>query len=209
MTASRNRGGMYFRARAIPTDPNTPAQATIRAILGMLTNRWVDILTPGNRTRWNMYAANVPLIGPLGDPITVSGLNMYVRSNTPRVQLVTTIIDQGPSTFDTGVLTPITIDTLSEAVQQFNVNFTEADLWNVANGHLLIQQSRPLNPTIDFFRGPYRLAGTVNGIDVTPRTLPTEFPFVEDQRMYFRVRASYADGRLTQPQFVGPVAAAA
>lgn len=209
ITASHNRGGMYFRARAIPTDPNTLPQAVIRGIMGQLVNRWINELTALQRATWELYASNVPLTGPLGDPITVSGLNMYVRSNVPRVQLITPIVDVGPAIFDTGTLSPVTITNLSEAVQQFDVNFTDADGWNIANGHLLIQQGRPQNPTINFFRGPYRLAGTINGIAVSPVTLPTEFAFVAAQRLFFRVRASYADGRLTQAVSVGPITAVA
>lgn len=209
ITASRNRGGMYFRARAIPTDPNTAPQANIRSIFGSLVNRWINTLTLGQRNNWNSYAANVPLTGPLGDPVIVSGLNHYVRSNTPRVQIITPIIDDAPFIFDTGTLSPVSIDTLSAGVQQFNVNFTEADGWNVANGHIVLQQSRPQNPSINFFRGPYQNVGSVNGVDVTPATKPVIFPVAEGQRVFFRVRATYADGRLTQAQFVGPVLVAA
>lgn len=205
MTASRNRGGMYFRARAIPVDPNTPAQAAIRAILGSLVNRWINTLTPFQRQGWIFYASQVPLTGPLGDPITVSGLNMYVRSNTPRVQLITPIIDVAPAIFDTGTVSAVTVTGASEAVQQVSINFVDADLWNLAGGHLVIQQSRPVNPTIDFFRGPYRFMGSVNGPDVTPRVLPVVFPFVAGQRLFFRVRATFPDARLSQTQFLGPL----
>lgn len=209
LTGSHNRGGLYLRARAIPTDPNTPDQVVVRNALGLLNQRWIDDLTPLERASWNTYAANVPLTGPLGDPITVSGLNMYIRSNVPRIQLITTIIDQAPAIFDTGTLSPVSITNISEATQQFDVTFTDADGWNVANGHLVLQQSRPLNTTINFFRGPYRHAGSVNGVAVSPVTKPTEFSFVAGQRMFFRVRATYADGRLTQPQFIGPFATVA
>ena len=209
LTFSRNRGGMYIRARAIPTNPNTPAQASIRAIMGSLVNRWINTLGPFQRAGWAIYAANVPLTGPLGDPITVSGLNMYIRSNVPRLQLVTPVVDTAPSIFDTGTLSEVSITDLSEAVQQFSVNFTEADLWNVASGHLVLQQSRPVNPTINFFKGPYRFAGSVNGVDTTPSVKPVVFSFVEGQQVFFRVRATYPDGRLTQSQFIGPVLAVA
>lgn len=209
MTAARNRGGMYFRARAIPTDPNTPAQATIRAHMGALVQRWINTLTGTQRFGWNLYASNVPLTGPLGDPITVSGMNHYVRSNVPRLQLVTSIIDTAPGIFDTGTLSLPSVSNLSEAVQQLDVSFTDADGWNIADGHLLVQQSRPQNPTINYFRGPYQLGSTVNGMAVSPVTIPSVFPFVEGQRMFFRCRASYADGRLTQAIHVGPVVAIA
>lgn len=205
ITFARNRGGLYIRARSIPVDPNTTQQQEIRAAFGSLVNRWINTLTAGQRATWNIYAANVPLTGPLGDPVTVSGQNHYVRSNVPRIQLITTIIDDAPLIFDTGTLSPVTITNLSAAVQQFDVNFTDLDGWNLANGHLVLQHSRPVNPTINFFRGPYRHAGSVNGVAVSPVTKPTVFVVAEAQRVFFRVRATYPDGRLTQSQFIGPI----
>lgn len=205
MTGSHNRGGLYFRSRAVPTDPNTPAQAAIRAVFGALVNRWVNTLNAFQRQGWINYANQVPLTGPLGDPITVSGQNMYIRSNTPRSQIAASIIDTAPSIFDTGTLSLVTASNASEATQDVDFTFSNSDAWNVANGHLIIQQSRPVNPTIDFFRGPYRLMNSFEGPQVSPVTGPAVFPFVAGQRLFFRARASLADGRLTQSQFIGPL----
>lgn len=209
ITASRNRGGMYFRARAIPVDPNTPAQATIRAILGSLVNRWINTLTIGQRNNWDVYAANVPLTGPLGDPITVSGMNHYVRANTPRSQILATIIDDAPFIFDTGTLGPVVALSAIQATQTVSWSVNDLDDWNIADGHIIFQQSRPQNQTINFFRGPYRFMNSFEGPQISPIAGPAVFPFVADQRLFFRVRASLADGRLTQTQFLGPLLAVA
>ena len=209
ITASHNRGGMYFRSRSIPVDPSTAPQGQVRAAMGALVNRWINTLTPEERTAWNTYAANVPLTGPLGDPVIVSGMNMYVRSNVARIQVITPIIDVAPPVFNTGTLSAVLIDNASAAVQQVDITFDGFDAWDQPGGHLIIQQSRPVNPTINFFQGPYRFMGSVNGIAASPITLPVVFPFLEGQRLFFRVRASLPDGRMTQVQFLGPLLAIA
>ena len=204
ITFSHNSGGMYVRARTIPTDPNTPDQAVIRSAFGTLVQRWRETLTPFQRINWRSYAANVPIINPLGDTIFISAQNHYIRSNVPRIQLVTPVIDDAPGIFDTGNLSTVSITNISEATQQLDVNFTDADLWNLANGHLIVQQSAPQNLTVNFFRGPYRHLGSVNGVAATPVTLPLVIPAVAGQRLFFRLRATYPDGRLTQAQTPGP-----
>lgn len=211
MTGSRNRGGMYFRARSIPVNPNTPAQVVVRAAFSNLVARWNDILTPGQRDAWNLYAAAVPLTGPLGDPVTVSGQNMYLRSNVPRLRIGESIIDSAPDIFNLGVLSLVTFLTAIESTQILSFSLDPTDAWNVAGGFLILHQSRPLNPSINFFRGPYRLTGIGPGSGPTPTPLDVTpaFAFAADQRIFARAIASYPDGRLTEEQFLGPVLATA
>lgn len=205
MTLSHNTAGLYIRARTIPVNPNSPAQILVRAAFSGLVNRWTDTLTQIQRDAWELYAANVPLTGPLGDPILVSGQNHYIRSNTPRVQIGTTTIDTAPAIFNTGALSLVTVLDAITISQNVRFAFTAADGWNVALGHLIVQQSRPQNISLNFFNGPYRFMNSFEGVQVSPVTGPAVFPFVVNQALFFRVRATFADGRLTASQFIGPV----
>lgn len=211
LTGSHNRGGMYFRARAIPTDPNTASQAAVRAAFGALVNRWINSLTPIQRATWNIYAAQVPLTGPLGDPVIVSGQNMYLRGNTARSLSGRTIVDAKVGPFDLGTLSPVAVTGISEATQLADVTFDAGDGWNIADGFMQMQWSRPLNPTINFFRGPYRSFGVVNGDapGVSPQAQILPFVVAAGDTIFAKFRASYADGRLTQAQFIGPILVAA
>lgn len=209
MTGSHNRGGLYLRARTIPVNPNTAAQILIRAAFGGLVNRWTSVLTQIQRDAWDIYAINTPLLGPLGDPVTVSGQNMYIRDNTPRVMIGATTIDTAPAIFNTGSLSLVSVVSAIAATQDVTFNFNNADLWNVVGGHLIVQQSRPQNPSINFFKGPYRFMNSFAGILVGDVTGPAVFPFLAGQALFFRVRASFADSRLTASQFIGPVIATA
>lgn len=205
ITASHNAGGAYFRNRVIPTNPGTSFQTAIRSFVGQLTSLWLNTLTSAERAAWDLYAGNVPLLDALGEPINVSGLNMYVRSNVPRLQGALPRVDVAPGVFNLGDFTPAGMSSLSAATQNFNVEFTEADDWvGEDNSSMLVYSSRPQNPSINYFKGPYRLAGQVAGEVAVPPTTPqavgSAFPFVLGQVVHVRVQVSRADGRLSLSQ---------
>lgn len=203
LTYSRNLGGMYARARAVPTNPNTPQQQAVRAILNDLSNAWIDILTAAQRDGWDTYANSVPIVNALGDPINVTGLNQYTRSNIARVQAALGRVDDAPTVEDTGGFTAPTV-AVASGTQLISVTFDNVDLWaNEDDSSMIVQASRGKNPTIVYFKGPYRLAGTIDGDATTPPTSPTTiampFTVVATQRVFIRVVVSRADGRMSMP----------
>lgn len=207
MTGSHNKGGMYFRSRTIPTNPNSSQQQTIRSTVADLSNRWTNILTPAQRAAWDVYAANVLLPGPLGDPRPVSGLNMYVRSNVPRIQSGLPRVDDGPTTFDLGEYTAPTIVSATAATGVISVGFEDTDAWlDEDDSALLVFGSRPQNPSINYFKGPYRVSGTVLGNGTTPLTSPqpvtNPFALTIGNRVFVRAVVTRADGRLSTPTFL-------
>jgi len=201
LTASHNKGGLYLRARTIPTNPGTTLQTAVRAAMASLSVLWQDTLTALQRLAWETYAENVPLINKLGDPINVTGLNMYIRSNVGRLQAGLPRVDDGPSTFNLGEYTApsFSIDTASDEV---DVTFDNTDAWaNEDDSALLVYGSSPKDPTINFFKGPYTLLDTIDGDSVTAPTSPAAIPLaqaiVAGQRNFFRIVVSRADGRLS------------
>lgn len=204
LTVSHNRGGLYFRARTIPTNPGTSFQTAVRNAVASLVNLWHDALDAAQRETWDTYAANVAFVNRLGDPTFLSGLNQYVRSNVPRLQTGLVRVDDAPATFNTGEFTAMTFST-SATVQLTAVTFTEADDWvNEDDAAAILYLSRPQNDTINFFKGPYRFAGSVLGNlalpETSPQTITTPFVVVEDQRLFGYIRVSRADGRLSVKQ---------
>lgn len=201
VTFSHNAGGMYIRARTIPTNPNTGFQAAVRAIVAALSNHWLNTLTAVQREAWETYAGNVELTNPLGDPITVSGLNMYIRSNTPRQQFGGARIDTAPVIFNLGDVSAPWY-TAAAATDDASVNFTVGDDWVGEDAsYLAVYASRPQNPSINYFKGPYRLAGYIEGDSVappaSPQVLSLPFPVELTQRIFFKAAVSRADGRLS------------
>lgn len=205
-TFSRNRGGQYIRNRATPVNPQTAQQVAVRNAFSQLTVAWGQTLTDTQRAAWDNYAANVPVLNALGDSIFLTGFNMYVRSNTPRLQAGLTRVDSGPTTFDLGTFTPVTV--AFKVTGGFEeVTFTNGDAWaNENDSSMLVYGSRSLSPTINFFKGPFRLAGTIDGDGTTAPTSPAEttspFTIVIGNAYYARVRVSRADGRLSSEQII-------
>jgi hypothetical protein len=204
-TYSHNRGGLYIRSRTVPVNPNTAPQQTVRTQLANLTNRWANTLTAVQRDSWNTYALNTPLVGPLGDPRNVGGIGMYIRGNVPRAIAGLPLVDNGPTIFDTGGFTPVTAPTATDTGDLLGFAFTNTDDWaGEDDSAMLVYGSRPQNPAVNYFTGPYQYAGKVDGDAITPPTSPASitnpFAFGVGQREFFRVVVSRADGRLSTTQ---------
>ena len=200
-TASRNRFGKYMRARSVPVNPNSTQQQTMRAALTTLVARWTSTLTDVQRGGWETWAANTPQTDALGQTYNMTGQNAYISMNALRIQTGTTIIDTAPEVFAGAPLTPPNATALSEATQDFDVTFTNTDAWATAvGGKLIVYASRPQNPSKLFYKGPYRLSGTINGAvsaPTSPATLFVPFPVAQGQIVHFCFRAIQADGRIS------------
>ena len=201
---SRNGGGDYIRNRAIPVQPGSVFQNAVKALMSQLTNLWSSVLTEDQREAWRSYAAAVELPNSQGIYRNVGGLGMYVRSNIPRLQASATAfprVDDGPVDFTLGEYTAPDVTLASEAAQTVGVAFEPLDGWaNEDESGMLIYLSRPQNPGVGFFKGPYRFAGKIEGDGVTaptsPATMPVPFPIVEGQKIFYRANVTRDDGRL-------------
>lgn len=85
VTASRNKGGQYFRNRAIPVNPNTIPQQTVRGHLATLSADWGG-LTDAQRQAWLEWARQNPVINTLGNQVLLSGQQAYIQLNA-RIKL--------------------------------------------------------------------------------------------------------------------------
>lgn len=208
VVASHNRGGQYLRARVVPTNPSSGAQVEIRTIFGNLASAWQSLTKP-QQDAWTTYAINVPVTDRMGDPLTLTGQQMFVRCNTARVQAGLDPVDDGPTVFSLDSLSPVTI-TPSAAADLYTIDFVDTDAWvNEDDAGLLIFGSRELADTINFFKGPYRRQGIIEGDSVTPPTTPdvsinSVFALTEGNVIYNRALSVRADGRISAIQLIGP-----
>ena len=200
LTGSHGRSGSYFRARVVPVNPNTVFQQEIRNLQGNLASAWVNTLTPAQRAAWDLYGASVATTNRVGDTIFLTGLNWFIAMNVSRLQLPLAQVDDGPTIF---ALTDVTLPTMSisEATQEVSVSFTGTDAWaNEIGGYLRFALSRPKNPTINYFKGPYRFTGwAVGGVapPTSPETADVPFPVVQGQRVFALLRGGLLDGRIS------------
>lgn len=202
LTASRNRGGMYMRARAIPVNTNTSFQQAVRNFLAILTSRWVNTLTALQREAWAVYAEQTPMTDSLGESRTIPALAHYVRSNVARLQAGLSIVDAGPTVY--GLPTLSALDATVDASDgEADIVFTNTDDWATeVGGALAVAISRPQNVSINYFNGPYRFAGSVLGAVIaptSPATLTLPFPVSLGQKVFIQARSMLADGRLSSP----------
>lgn len=215
LVASRNRSGPYFRRRAIPVNPNTIRQQAVRSIFATLVNLWTSTLTASQRTAWDTYAANTPLVDGLGAPAYVTGQNQYVRSNVPRLQYFGTRVDDAPTMFNLGEPpTSIVVTTLG-TLDALGVNMAGDALSTTIgisggasdDGDMVLSIGAPINPSRTFSKGPYQVAATaaITATD-TEEAFSTMFtaltsdngdPTAGEVRPV-RIRNVYDDGRLSQ-----------
>ena len=208
LVASHNRGGQYLRARVVPTNPSTGPQVEMRVIFGNLASAW-QTLTSDQREAWTTYGINVPITDAMGDPLTLTGQQMYVRCNSARIQGGLGRIDDGPTVFSLDSLSPVAISPTA-AADLYSIAFEETDDWvGEDDAALLIFGSRELADTINFFKGPYRVQGLILGNLAVPPTSPdvsitSVFALTEGNVIFNRALSVRADGRISAVQFIGP-----
>lgn len=201
---ARNKGGQYIRNRAIPINPNTERQDTVRASMAYLTDRWANTLTGAQRAAWNLYASSVSMKNRIGETIYHSGFNHFIRSNIIAKMISLTVVDAGPVVFELPAQDPTYAITASEVTQQISATFDNTMDWASETGaHLILFGGKPQNSQRNFFAGPWRLYGQMAGIDGAPPASPhagvSGYAFAELQHLWGYARIRRADGRLSEP----------
>lgn len=169
ITYSRAKGGiMYTRSRSMPTNPNTARQSLVRGVIAALSMRWSATLTSAQRDAWGSYATDTPVLGKQGDPLILSGQQMYLRCNTIGRQINDTtagfaipttvdFIDDPPSTPGVGpAITSNSVFGLDPGSDTFTLTVGIESAPEA--GLLIMQVGAPLSPGRSYFRGPYQLA---------------------------------------------------
>lgn len=202
-TFAHNQGGMYIRARSLPTNPATPAQQVIRNAMSQAHTAW-KALSGAVRLDWKLYAATTALTNSLGDPYYLSSLGMYLRQYVSRAQCGMTQITTAPPTPGLADLSPVTVTRhLTQSAVDFAYN--AADYWCTHTlGYMATYQSPPLLAVNNFYKGPYTFLGKLPGNTGEPPASPffanSLTPFVAGQRYFFRVIACDMDGRMSAEQ---------
>ncbi len=201
MTYTRTRSGLTVRARSVPVQPVSPFRAAVQSALAALSILWSQTLTDAERAAWTLYAANTPYVNALGDPLILSGQQIFIACNTPRLQATQPAITTAPTIFGLGSLAAYGINYVI-AAGVGTLSFLNTDQWaNDTGGALLIYVSQAVPIARNFFKGPYRYAGKVDGDPMTPPTSPATISPVPavgvGQKVFYRVFAYNGDGRLT------------
>lgn len=205
IVASHNKGGQYFRQLRVPVNPNSADQQAVRNAFASATARWNGILTTQQREDWDVYATSLGSVNPLGDSIDPGGKSLYTGWNGIRLRSGLPAADDVPSDIYRPEFTTPAIDSWTLASQEVDIAFDDTDAWaNEDDAALLLYISPPQNPSKNFFKGPYRLAGLIDGDSVTAPTSPFTFglPFTvaAGQKVFFKANITRADGRYSFAQ---------
>ncbi len=198
---SHNAAGPYVRARSIPTNPNTDRQVAVRNAVRSISIAWDTVLSQAQRDAWDTYAANVAWQNRLGQTITLTGLNHFIRSNTPRLISGIARVDAAPVIFDIAAAEAALTATASEATQDLTIDGDPAGLWiGEADAWQFYYMGLPQNASIKFFNGPWRLLTAVPGAGPPPFpiVIAGAWPFADGQRLWIRSRIARGDGRLSE-----------
>ncbi len=199
---SRNRFGNYIRARTTPVNPRSPRQNLIRAAVAALAQQWSSTLTQLQRDAWEVYASAIVRVNKLGAQIRLTGFNMFIRSNSIRLQSADSVLLPGPTVLTLPGADPTFAATVDETAQQISVVFDNTLAWaNQDAGFMYVFMSIPKAAGVNFINGPFRLAGSIDGDAITPPTSPTlipaPFPVAIAQEVVVQARISEEDGRLS------------
>jgi hypothetical protein len=175
-TYSRNRFGQYVRRRAVPAQPRTSYQMSVRSFFGSIASRWRD-LTQESQALWRAFAERIVRTDSLGNPIRLTGLQAYVMINALRRVLGLAVTNNAPS--DVG--TPPAIATLDLAidttVNQFDVVFTPTPL----AGAIVIEATEPQSAGVNSVgRSKFRFLravkpGSYGGTITSPQSIWTQY----------------------------------
>jgi hypothetical protein len=80
ITASKNKGGQYFRVRSIPLNPQTERQQESRNTLTKYARMWAD-LTAQQRAGWKNLGKQYGEKDAFGNAREVSGISAFIRTN--------------------------------------------------------------------------------------------------------------------------------
>lgn len=208
-TYAHNRGGMYRRARSIPTNPNSTRQQAVRSYLASAVAAWGGTLTAANRESWEAWAANTPTTNSLGDALILTGQQAYIGAAVPRAQIGVAAPATGPTIYNRGEHATGIHGTINTTNNQIGVSAgvlqTDIDLMTPASddGDLLIYLGRSVSPGTNFYKGPYQLAASV-AVAATSSVinwtddiadLTIQNPLAVGQRRPVRLVMAYDDGR--------------
>jgi hypothetical protein len=204
MTASRNRGGQYLRAKVIPVNPNTARQGEARANMAQAVGAWTNILTQTNRDAWSAYATGTPVVDALGASLVLSGQQMFIKSTLPRLIRGAAIVPAGPITAGLATTPVVTADpTFQEAGSlAATVSVTGAG----STGKLNVYVSEPTSPsrTLAHAKRAFALfsssptAGVFN-VSIPQANLP--YDYTEGQTMRVTFVFLDDDGRVSAEAF--------
>jgi hypothetical protein len=170
---SRNRGGAIIRNRIKPINRRSVGQSTRRQVLGSLASAWRG-LTQAQRDTWNSATGSFQIQNRLGQTISMSGEQLYVRMNANLVLIGASTINSAPAPFAFAIFTVSLAVEDPTVASTFTVTFTPTPM--TAGNTLAIFATRNLSPGIEApGASEFRYIAQIDPSDTSTQNFITEY----------------------------------
>lgn len=164
VTSSRNRFGQYRRTRAIPVNPNSTFQGTVRNRLSTQAQAWRS-LTAAQRQGWNDLANGITRTNSLGSSYNMTGFMCFCSCNANLVAAGAAALSAAPAvTAPVGLLTA----TITLTAAAFSIAYTATPL--AAGTYLFIYTSLQRSAG-RAFENDFRLCAVTAAAAASPHNL--------------------------------------
>lgn len=181
---AKNRSGSYKRTKVTPVNPQTSFQQAQRQQLGSFSAAWRG-LTELQRQSWITAAPSFPVTNIFGQPMTLTGANLYVAFNKNLTNAGGSTIATAPSPV---AIPSLAIDTLAGDVSSTSLGFN-INTATVPAGFALMVFATPLVGAGRYFvKNKYRMLGvftaTANAVDIYTEWTARFGSLVAGQKIY-------------------------
>jgi len=167
---SKNGSGAIIRNRVTPINRRTSLQTNQRQLLASLASAWRG-LTQLERDGWNAASPNFPQTDSLGQTVTLTGEQLYIRSNANLVQIGQAQITAAPPPTSFAILAMgATVLTGGAFTQAFSPDPVPAGF------SLVMKATRPLSPGKNFLgQSEFRFIQVEAAAAVSPADLDAAY----------------------------------
>lgn len=203
-TSSRNRFGQYRRTRAIPVNPDSSFQGTVRNRLSVNAAAW-RTLTAAQRSGWSDLGNSMTRTDSLGQTITLTGFQAYCSVNGNNLAAGNAVVSDAP-----GLITPsgLLTATITLTAASMSIAYTATPLGAGIRlfSYVSLQRSAGRNYESDF-----RLLAVSAAAAASPAVLLTAYTSrfgvpVVGNRIFFKF-VLYSGGFLSGPLTTSQVVA--
>ena len=196
-TFQGGRFGMVVRQRRKPVDPATTAQGTVRVNLAEANKSWLAV-SQIDRDNWGEYAQNTPWTNLFGDEVLLTGRQMYIRTNTFRLQGL--IGEQATAPVTPGL--PANPDFGLTADETNGLELTNFDVGTGPTDLTQVRYAGPFAISRLKHKGPWRQTFYINSDETDPFNLIDSAEVTTGQIYFVSVRHMDPDGRLSPQTLV-------
>lgn len=207
ITAARNRGGSYWRARVSPVNPSSERQEAVRVAMSDWSASWRS-LTDQQRADWTAYAETINATDSLGNQYKVAGNSAYCGINVLRSQWgglggITT----APTTPGRPTLSVPQTIAYNTSNDELTVDIVLANGWAAASGGVFaIYRGPAVSLGVNYYKGPYRywnhvVRGGSPPADPLVIDMSMAVPYgapQAGQKVPYRIITQSADGRTSR-----------